>query len=233
MKQNPYDRHYAEQPYYWGKAPSAMCDRVIEIVHPSSEHYPRLLDLGCGEGRNAVYFALKGFQVHGLDLSLPGLEKAVRYADEVGVRVETVQADIVDYALEQTYDVIFSTGTLHYLPPPVRTQRYENYKAYTSPGGLNALSVFVEKPFIPQAPDHEETAHLYRSGELLGYYWDWEILFSVEEIFDCMSGGVPHKHAVNRVIALKPPVVEWDGRGRAPATTTRTRDGAPSEQMGH
>ena len=35
----------------------------------------------------------------------------------------------------------------------------------------------------------------------MAYYWDWEILFSVEEVFDDMSGGVPHKHAVNRIIA--------------------------------
>jgi hypothetical protein len=34
--------------------------------------------------------------------------------------------------------------------------------------GINAFSVFVEKPFIPRAPDAEETAHAYRSGELTG-----------------------------------------------------------------
>jgi tellurite methyltransferase len=61
----------------------------------------------------------------------------------------------------------------------------------------------VEKPFIPRAPDAEETAHAYRSGELMGYYWDWEILFSTEEIFECKSGGVPHRHTVDRIIARR------------------------------
>jgi len=61
----------------------------------------------------------------------------------------------------------------------------------------------VEKPFIPRAPDAEATAYLYRSGELMSYYWDWEILYCVEEIFDCMSSGIPHKHAVNRIIARR------------------------------
>jgi len=198
-----YDQWYASQEYYWGKKPSAICDRIIEIIRPSSDFRPRLLDLGCGEGRNAVYFAKHGFEVVGLDASLPGLEKTKRYAEEVGGHVETIHADIVHYELEDIYDVIFSTGTLQYLPPEVRSQCFQNYKDCTSPNGINALSVFVRKPFIPRAPDAEETAFPYRSGELMGYYWNWEILYCTEEIFDCMSSGVPHKHAVNRIVARR------------------------------
>lgn len=202
-KDNPYDQRYASKRYYWGKKPSALCDRVIEIVGTSSDFRPKLLDLGCGEGRNTVYFAQHGFEVVGLDLSLPGLEKTRRYAEEVGVHVEAIHADIVSYQLADTYDVIFSTGTLHFLPPEVRRQRFQNYKDYTSPNGLNAFSVFVRKKIIPRAPDADEDTCLFKSGELMSYYWDWEILYCVEEIFDCTSGGVPHKHAVNRIIARK------------------------------
>ena len=202
-KVSPYDQRYVGREFYWGKTPSAMCDRVIEIMNPGANLRPKLLDLGCGEGRNAIYFTRHGFEVVGLDLSLPGLEKTRRYAEEASVHVETIHADIVNYELQETYDVIFSTGTLHYLPPEVRGQRFQNYKDCTSPGGINAFSVFVKKPFIPRAPDAEETACLYQSGELMSYYWDWEILYCTEEIFDCMSSGVPHKHAVNRIIARR------------------------------
>ena len=200
---NPYDQRYASQEYYWGKKPSVICDKIIEIIRPSSDFRPKLLDLGCGEGRNAIHFAKHGFDVTALDVSLPGLEKTKRYAEEVGVKIKIIQADIVTYEIEDTYDVIFSTGALQYLSPEVRNQRFQNYKESTSPNGINALSVFVRKPFIPRAPDAEETAYLYKSGELMSYYWDWEILYCVEEIFDCMSSGVPHKHAVNRIIARR------------------------------
>jgi tellurite methyltransferase len=198
-----YDEAYKGPEFYWGKTPSAICERVIAIVKPGPGRRLRLLDLGCGEGRNAVFFARHGFQVAGLDLSPVGLEKTRRYATDMGVHVETIQGDIVTYQLQDTYDVIFSTGTLHYLPPELRGQRFQNYKDRTSPDGIHVLSVFVRKPFIPQAPDSEATAHVYRSGELMGYYWDWEILYCTEEIFDCTSGGVPHKHAVNRIIARR------------------------------
>jgi len=202
-KDNPYDQWYTTQEYYWGKQPSVMCDRVIGIIRPSSNYRPKLLDLGCGEGRNAVHFAKQGFEVVGIDMSLSGLEKTKEYAEEEGVYVKIIQADIINYEPEDIYDVIFSTGTLQYLPPEIRNQRFQKYKGCTLPNSINALSVFVQKPFIAKAPDAEETAYLYKSGELMSYYWDWEILYGSEEIFDCMSSGIPHQHAVNRIIARK------------------------------
>ncbi|MBN1344979.1 MAG: methyltransferase domain-containing protein [Phycisphaerae bacterium] len=200
-RDNPYDSKYEGQEYYWGKKPSGMCERVIELVRPHGDFRPRLLDAGCGEGRNAVYFAQHGFDVVGLDASLPGLTKTRLLAEDAAVRVETIQADIISYQIEGKYDVIFSTGALHYLPPEARQERFAHFKEATAAGGINSMSVFVTKPFIARAPDAEPTAFAYRSGELMGYYWDWEIVHSAEEIFDCMSSGVPHKHAVNRVIA--------------------------------
>lgn len=204
LKDNdPYDEKYVGQEYYWGKKPSALCGKVIKIMQPTSNFHPKLLDLGCGEGRNAVYFAKNGFDVNGLDMSGIGLEKMRRYAKETGVCIKEIQTDITDYQLTDTYDVIFSTGTLHYLPPETRKSHFQNYKDHTASDGINAFSVLIAKPFIPRAPDADETVHLYKPGELVSYYWDWEILHCKEEIFNCTSSGVPHKHAVNRIIARR------------------------------
>lgn len=79
----------------------------------------------------------------------------------------------------------------------------DNYKDHTNPGGINVHSVFVDKPFIEDAPDSEETAHKWMSGELMTYYHDWKIEWNVEEIFDCDSSGIPHRHAMNRIAAKK------------------------------
>jgi tellurite methyltransferase len=198
-----YDQWYAGEEHYWGKTPSGSCDKVLEIIRPTAEFRPKLLDLGCGEGRNAVYFAQHGFDVVGLDLSPVGLEKMKRYAEEVGVQIRAIQADITGYELCETYDVLFSTGTLQYLPTEIRPQRFENYRDHTSSSGINAFSAFVRKPFITKAPDPAGIEIPYTSGELMSYYWDWEIVYCTEEIFDCMSSGIPHKHAVDRIIARR------------------------------
>jgi tellurite methyltransferase len=132
-----------------------------------------------------------------------GLEKAKRYAKEAGVEISVIHDDIKTYRIDKTYDVMFSTGTLHYLPPDVKGLRFRDYKNKTSLVGISAFSVFVKKPFIEKALDAEKEVFHFKSGGLMGYYWDWEILFTQEAIFDCKSGGVPHKHAVNRVIARR------------------------------
>lgn len=202
-EEKKYDKIYMKEGFYWGKKPSAICDRVIAIMNPDEQKGLKLLDIGCGEGRNAIYFAKNGFDVTGLDYSLPGLEKAEQYAQEAEVNLRTIHTDIRSSSLHEVNDVLFSTGTLHYLSNEIKAKRFSNYKEMTSERGLNAFTVFVGKPFIAQAPDYEDHSFPYKSGELMGYYWDWELVFSTEEIFDCMSGGISHKHAVNRIIARR------------------------------
>jgi tellurite methyltransferase len=199
----PYDARYADDACYWGRLPSALCDRVIGILDVRPDQHPTLIDLGCGEGRNALYFARQGFTVTGVDLSQVGLAKLTRNCRDTGVNVATVCADIAAFDLGGTYDVVFSTGAVHYIPPEMRRDRFDHFKAHTAPHGIHAHSALVGKPFLPPAPDADPGSVLFVSGELLGYYWDWEILYSVEEIFDCLSGGIPHKHAVDRVIARR------------------------------
>ena len=198
---NSYDKKYDSDDYYWGKRPSIMCERIVKAMPPAAGI--TLLDIGCGEGRNAVYLARQGYTVSAFDISPNGIDKALRYAREAGVTVDAFVANINEYRLDKPYDILFATGSLHYMPPEVRDEVFANYRQFTNPNGLNALSVFVTKPFIEPAPDAEKTAHPWKSGELFMQYHDWMIEFCDEEIFDCTSGGIPHRHAVNRILARK------------------------------
>jgi tellurite methyltransferase len=198
---NPYDKRYDQQEYYWGVHPSTICFEVLKILPPEKPF--KLLDIGCGEGKNAVFFARNGYDVSAFDASEKGLEKTKMLADKTSVNIEIFNANIKDFRLSENFDILFSTGALHYIPKEFRSEIFENYKNFTYPGGLNVFSVFVHKPFIEKAPDDEATAHKWLSGELLTYYHDWLIEYCAEEIFDCMSSGKPHKHAVNRIIARK------------------------------
>ncbi len=208
MGQPPdHDSKYAGAEYYWGKEPSELALRVLEFVRPRADFRPRVIDLGCGEGRDVVCFATQGFDATGLEISGAGIEKAQRLAREKGVAIKTIQADVNACVLEGEFDVMYSNGTLQYLPPlppELRAERFAYFKAQTAPGGVHVFSVFVEKPFIARAPDAGEDEYPYRSGELALHYWDWEILECGEKIFECNSSGVPHRHAMNVVVARRP-----------------------------
>ncbi len=196
-----YDRRYDQKDFYWGVKPSAICYRILDLIPP--DRGIKLLDIGCGEGRNAVFFAGKGYAVTAFDTSSVGVEKTKRLADKAQVQLDVFVADINEFRFSETFDVIFSTGVLQYIPMGIRSEILGNYRKFTSPNGIDALSVFVKKPFIAGAPDAESTSHSWISGELLTYYQDWRIEFTTEEIFDCMSSGIPHQHAISRVIARK------------------------------
>lgn len=148
------------------------------------------------------------------DTSPGGVEKTRQLAADAGVRINAFVSDINLFRLTEPFDVLFSTGVLQYVPQEQRQELLANYHEYTCPGGLNAFSVFVKKPFIPEAPDAEETSHRWLSGEVMTYYHNWRIEFCTEEIFDCMSSGIPHRHAVNRMIARKE-AQQPGGRGDA------------------
>ena len=198
---NLYDRRYDQDEYYWGVKPSSTCFKVLELIPP--DRPLTLLDVGCGEGRNAVFFAGQGYAVTAFDTSIPGIEKTLRLADKAEVSLNAFTADINDFRLTDTFDIIFSTGVLQYIPEDLRSEILGNYRQFTSPEGVNAMSVFVEKPFIASAPDAEKTSHKWISGELLTHYCDWKIEFTTEEVFDCHSSGVWHQHAICRVIARR------------------------------
>jgi tellurite methyltransferase len=202
---NSYDEKYAQETYYWGVKPSLTCFEVLKRMPP--DRPLRLLDIGCGEGRNAVFFARNGYHVTAFDLSERGVEKTKCLAEQVSASIRVFQADLNEFRLEDEFDIIFSTGALHYILPALRAEIFDNYRHFTSAGGLNVFSVLVHKPFIPPAPDGEPAAHLFTSGELFTHYADWRIEHCTEEIFDCMSSGVPHQHAVNRLVARKEPAL--------------------------
>ena len=106
----------------------------------------------------------------------------------------------------EKFDIIFSSGVLHYISLDKRKDFFASLKEYTAPDGIHALNVFVAKPFIEAAPDSEEAERLvepWLSGELAGYYHDWLFHQNEEIIFDCNSGGVPHKHCMDILIAEK------------------------------
>lgn len=196
-----YEEEYKTPEYYWGIEPSKACYQVLELMPPTKQL--KLLDIGCGEGKDSVFFARNGYDVTAFDISDAGLEKTKRLADRAGVNIKVFKADILDYRLDINFDILFSSGVLHYVKREYRNEILSNYKKYTNRNGLHVFNVFVQKPFIAPPPENEPNAYQWKSGELLMHYHDWLIESCPEVIFDCNSSGIPHKHAMSKIIAKK------------------------------
>jgi len=195
-----YEDDYRKAEYFWGVEPNTACLKVIELMPPTKPL--KLLDIGCGEGKDAVFFARCGYNVSAFDISEAGLEKTRQLAEKASVHVRTFRADLWDYRLDESYDVLYSSGVLHYIKPELRDDVMANYKSRVNENGIVAFHAFVGKPFVPPAPD-DNYHHLWKSGQLFTYFHDWRIEHCSEYIFDCNSSGITHCHAANRLYARK------------------------------
>ncbi len=209
-----YAEKYLSEEYYWGNHIWSGCYEVMKLMPPIRPL--RLLDIGCGEGQAAVFFARNGYQVSAFDIAESGIEKGKRLAELGGVSVNFFRADLLDYRLENefniindtgidiVYDVVYASGTLQYIPPEKRAEILEHYKEHTAPGGIHIMNVFVEKPYLPAPPDWEaEKEFFWKTGELFYYYNDWKMERMEEYVFDCDSSGVRHQHCMDVMIARK------------------------------
>lgn len=163
----------------------------------------RVLDVGCGEDRNAIFMAKLGCQVDAFDLSENGVRKAEQIASAEGVRVNFFPCDLADFVFDRDYDVILSHGVLHLPEKEVRDRFIRDMQAHTKVGGYNAVGIFTNR--LPATPDNAPYTHsLFDVGELPTLYTGWELVHHKEGTFqDTHPGGIHHEHAFERIIARR------------------------------
>lgn len=197
---SPWAREYARTPerYVFGTAPSDFALEVARLIRPGDY----VLDLGCGEGRDSVFFAGLGGVVTGIDLSLEGIEKARRLARARGVRVTWRRGSMTEVLPPCPFDLIFSCGSIHYVPRAERTALFARLKTMTRPGGHQAHLVFTDSLV------HEEKGEIveyFEAGELHDAFLEWQTLESGEHVISCAQDGTVHGHAVEELVTARPP----------------------------
>jgi len=91
-----WNARYAAAELLWTAEPNRRFASEVEDLEPG-----RALDLACGEGRNAVWLAERGWRTTGVDFSDVALAKAERLAANRGVEVEWVLADVLEHEPER------------------------------------------------------------------------------------------------------------------------------------
>ena len=138
-----WDERYSIEDYAYGTKPN-------EFLEENVKHIPKgkVLSLAEGEGRNAVFLAKRGYSVTAVDASIVGLNKARKLAEENGVVVEFIHADLADYDLgENKWDGIVSIFCP--LPSSLRKQLYKKVEA-----GLKRNGVFLIEAYTVDQLKH-------------------------------------------------------------------------------
>jgi SAM-dependent methyltransferase len=152
VKRERWNRRYAEEQLLWSAGPNRVLAAETAELEPG-----RALDLACGEGRNAIWLAERGWRVTAVDFADVALAKAARIASERGVDVDFVHADLLAWEPpEQSFELV----CVLYLQLPAADRRLVlgRAAAAVAPGGTlllvaHDLSNLTEGYGGPDNPD--------------------------------------------------------------------------------
>lgn len=185
--------------WFFGNEPSTLARRLHHFTRlleiPAGL---RLLDLGCGEGRDLIFFAHLGFRVEGADGSPTAVQRARAAIQEAGVDVKVIEADIADYPWDGNYDLIVANNSVQFVGPEA-PRLLEIIRGRTKPGGFNAIGMFTKEETDWR---RESETYCLESRELRFLYRDWTLLEYGESVV--FSPRRAHYLSFANLIARRP-----------------------------
>lgn len=196
------DHAYAASSCVWGTEPEPLLERLGERVPLRGL---RVLDAGCGEGRNAVYLGQRGARVRAVDVSAAALANAAAaWPDATNVTWE--RADVQRLALPlATYDLVVVDSVLHWLVGEREmTRLVHRLRAATRPGGLHLMCAFNDRHQELEGHDRPPTC-IASHAFYLDLYDGWRLLEVRDEVHRSAHPGAPHEHghSVTKLVARR------------------------------
>jgi len=203
MSDGGYDAGYKKCNSFWGTTPGSLIlklDEEFKYYHGKS-----ILDIGCGEAKNTIYFAEKNCYVDAYDIS----EFAIVNAKKVCSKHDTInlkQADAIDIPYpENKYDVIIAYGLFHCF----NNKKAVDYVINSCLKSLKSNGLFILCAFNDR--EHELSAHqefnplLLKHSDYIDYFNSNTIVFeSDENLYETHPhNNIPHMHSMTRLIIRK------------------------------
>lgn len=184
-----WDARFASEGFTYGSRPNVfLAQEAPRLLSPGSA----VVDLGAGEGRNAVWLAEQGYRVTALDFSEAGLAKAQALATERGVALETLHADLAYWVPDRRWDA--AVCTFLHLRLGERLRFYTAVQAALKPGGL-----FLAEWFRPEQRTMGYTSggpptvdYLVRPAELEQHF-TWGSVLRCEPADVTLAEGTYHQ----------------------------------------
>ncbi len=131
-----WNQRFSSEEYIYGTEPGAFFKQVIDGLRPG-----KLLVPGAGEGRDAVYAATLGWEVHAFDISSEGRRKALMLAQKSKVKMEYEITDAAHFTWQgRLYDLV-ALVFMHF-EPVLRERFHRELQKCLVPGGVLLVEAF-------------------------------------------------------------------------------------------
>jgi hypothetical protein len=192
-----WNERYSGADYVYGKTPNAFFRNFID-----SEPVGQLLLPAEGEGRNAVYAAQKGWEVHALDFSEAARKKAISLAGNNHVRI---QYDVIDLSFWKGNGQADAVACIYaHFGPENRSPIHMKFAEALKPGGKFVLEAFSKKQLEFNSGGPKNYEWLYSMKMLEEDFRILNILSLDERIITLDEGGLHSGEAgIIQMIAQK------------------------------
>lgn len=159
-----------------------------EVVAASTIIKPcKALDMGCSNGRNALYLSQLGYHVTAIDANPGAVDMLKSIIAEEGITNINAQVyDINNASLGEGYDFIACTVTLMFLDPARVNAVISNMQSSTLPGGYNLIVCAMNTAEYPCPVNFPFTLS---EGELSKAYQGWELIKYNEDVGTMHNGA--------------------------------------------
>jgi SAM-dependent methyltransferase len=196
-----WNNRYDKADYHFGKEPNAFL--AAQAHHLIAGQ--KALAIADGEGRNGVYLAQQGLQVHSVDFSPLALQKAQNLAHERGVQIDTQEVDIFNYPFgDAVYDAVVAIF-IQFAPPEKRAGLFEKFIRALKPGGLLILQGYRPEQVDYGTGGPPQRENMYTEDLLRQSFADLEIIL-LESYDQEVDEGPGHsgRSALIGMVARKP-----------------------------
>jgi 2-polyprenyl-3-methyl-5-hydroxy-6-metoxy-1,4-benzoquinol methylase len=153
------ERHAARQPIESFEPDPTLVDEIGSL-RPG-----RALDLGAGDGRNAIWLAIQGWQVTAVDFSQVALDRGRALATASGVRVEWQLADLLEWSPGASRFDLVTLFFIH-LPSDERRDVYARAAAAIAPGGTLLIVGHDRTNLVDGVGGPQDPTVLFTPGEI-------------------------------------------------------------------
>jgi tellurite methyltransferase len=205
MTDGGYDNGYRACRCFWGTEPGSLVVKLSKVI--TSFRGLNVLDVGCGEGKNAMFFAARGAVVRAVDISEIAIARARELSSASGVNGILFDVkDVRNLRLSpDQFDVVVAYGLFHCLGDRSEIASIcRQLQSAIRAGGYFILCAFNSRR-------QELTAHPGFTPTILGHedyvgmFSGWEILDSTDKNLTEIhpNNGIEHTHSMTRLLAKK------------------------------